>query len=63
MQEKTRIFCRGEECPIRNTCLRFTKKSETTSCIGGYTVMRKCTLQRRYIQDERFVNNDGNGHR
>lgn len=63
MQEKTHIFCRGEECPIHNQCLRYTKRNEVTQCIGGYTVIRKCTQQKRFLQDERYVNKDGKGHR
>lgn len=63
MQKKTYIFCRGEECPVRNTCLRYTKRNETTNCIGGYTLMRKCTHQKRFLQDENNVNKDGNEHR
>lgn len=63
MKENTHIFCRGDECPIRGTCLRYTKRNDVTSCIGGYSVIRKCTQQRRYLQDESKVNTDGKRNR
>lgn len=54
----TRIYCRGVECPIKNTCLRYTGYNHINSCVGGYTLMRKCTNQKRYIQDENKINTD-----
>ena len=63
MQKNTHIFCRGDECPIRKQCLRYTKRNEVTQCVGGYTLMRKCTQQKRFLQDERNVNNDSKKHR
>ena len=54
MQKNTHIFCRGEE---------YTKRNEVTQCVCGYTLMRKCTQQKRFLQDERNVNNDSKKHR
>lgn len=55
---KSHIFCKGDECPIRNQCLRYTKRDDVTNCIGGYSVIRKCTQQKRFLQDESRVNQD-----
>jgi len=55
---KSHIFCKGDECPIRNQCLRYTKRNDVTNCIGGYSVIRKCTQQKRFLQDESRVNQD-----
>lgn len=60
---KTNVFCQGDECSVKNTCLRYTHRGDYTNCIGGYSVMRKCTQQKRYIQDESKVNKDGEKHR
>jgi len=63
METNTRIFCKGEECSVKHTCLRYTRRNSVTSCVGGYSVIRKCTQQKRYIQDESKVNKDGENHR
>lgn len=62
MKEKTRIFCSGYECPVRCTCLRYTKRDEMKDG-KEYMLIRKCTTQRRYLQDENNVNKDGKEHR
>ena len=31
------------------------------NCVGGYTVMRMCTNQKRYVQDVCRINTDSNG--
>ena len=49
-------YCRGFECPSRNTCLRYTKRGTATSCMGGYNVINKCTNGKRYLQDTDKVN-------
>lgn len=54
----THIYCKGDECSVKHTCLRYTGRNSVTSCVGGYSVIRKCTLQKRYIQDESRVNQD-----
>lgn len=53
------IFCKGVECPVKKSCLRYTKYITVTQCIGGYTVIRKCTNQHRFLQDENNINQDG----
>lgn len=52
------LFCKGEECPIRNQCQRYTKYVTITQSVGGYTVIRKCTSQKRFLQDSDKVNKD-----
>lgn len=59
---KTKIFCKGDECSVKNTCQRYTKRNSVTSCIGGFTIIRKCTMQKRYIQDENEINIDSKRH-
>lgn len=49
---KTGIFCRGEQCPVRNACLRHSMYHKYTQTIGGYSVIRKCTNQKMFIRDE-----------
>lgn len=49
---KTGIYCRGEQCPVRNTCLRYSLLRKSTNSVGGFTVVRKCTNQKMYIRDE-----------
>lgn len=51
-----KTVCSGIECPVRNTCLRYTERNKVTNCIGGYNVIRKCTNQRRYLQDKSNIN-------
>ena len=52
------LYCKGEECPIKNQCQRYTKRGTVTQCIGGYNEIRKCTLQKRFLQDPDRVNPD-----
>lgn len=47
-----RKYCMGESCPVRNTCMRYTRKS------NGCMVTRNCTNQRKYIQDTEKINGD-----
>lgn len=63
MKKEKRMFCKGEQCSVKHTCLRYTRRNSVTSCVGGYSVIRKCTLQKRYLQDESKVNKDGENHR
>lgn len=62
IKDQSRIFCNGEECPVRRTCLRYTKRDERNDG-KEYVLIRKCTLQRRYLQDANKVNADGKEHR
>lgn len=58
------VYCMGHECSVKNTCLRYTSGLGATvydGCEDRY--MRKCTSQRRYMQDERKVNEDGKRQR
>lgn len=58
------IYCMGSECSVRHTCLRYTqRKIGINSTEGGYTTIRKCTNQRRYLQDESTCNQDGKQQR
>lgn len=63
MEKKISIFCYGNECPVRNTCLRYTEIEKRLSCDGEYRLILKCRNQVHYLQDERNVNKDGNEHR
>lgn len=57
--KNTRIYCKGIACPVKSTCLRFTKYINCEmNCVGGYTVMRMCTNQKRYVQDVCRINTD-----
>lgn len=58
----THVFCKGEECPIKNQCLRYTKRNAFNNSIGGHSVIRKCTSQKRFVQDEDKVNSDSKKH-
>ena len=49
---KTGVYCKGEQCSARNTCLRHSLYRKSTNSIGGFTIIRTCTNQKKYIQDE-----------
>jgi len=50
---KPNFLCRGEQCSVKNTCLRYTSRNGgALNTIGGYTEIRKCTNQKKYVQDE-----------
>jgi len=51
-------YCKGEECPVRNQCRRYTERGKVTNCVGGYNEIRKCTNARRFLQDEGKINRD-----
>lgn len=58
------VYCMGHECSVKNTCLRYTQGLCVTvsdGCEDKY--MRKCTSQKKYMQDERKVNEDGKRQR
>ena len=44
------IYCKGERCSVRNQCLRYTQR-ENRNCIGGYTEIKMCLNQKRFLQD------------
>lgn len=53
LKGKDKIWCMGVTCSVKNTCQRYTQRDEST---GG--LMRKCTNQKKYIQDKNKINND-----
>lgn len=57
-------YCLGAECSVKHTCLRFTSfKGMLVKDGDGGCVIRKCTLQKKYLQDVNNVNNDGKEYR
>ena len=47
-----KVFCAGIECPVKNTCMRYTKGLGVTMYEGtSDTFIRKCTNQKKYMQD------------
>lgn len=63
MEKKVITYCSGNECPVRNTCLRYTKRDERKTCGSEYRLILKCRRQINYLQDESRVNTDGAKHR
>lgn len=59
MIKNAHILCVGVHCSVKNTCLRYTK-SRTTEVDDGtiFKIVRNCTNQRMYMQDENNINND-----
>lgn len=50
-------YCLGIECPVRNGCKRYndgTKVLDAHIAVDG-VFMRKCTSQKRYVQDETVI--------
>lgn len=58
-------YCIGAECAVKNTCLRYTEGRNLIVGDGcdSATFIRKCTQQKKYVQDIYNVNNDGAKHR
>lgn len=53
------MYCFGIECPIRKSCLRYSKCLVTTENDGTTDkFIRKCTRQRGFVQDENNINRD-----
>lgn len=58
------VYCMGHECSVKNTCKRYTSGlcvEVSDGCTEQF--MRKCTSQKRYVQDETKINEDGKKHR
>ncbi len=63
MGKDKRIFCKGEQCSVKNTCLRYTRGKGATMYHGSKDIfIRKCTLQKCYLQDESNINQDSKRH-
>ena len=54
-----KTYCKGEECPVRNTCSRHTKMPKN---IDYEMFINRCTRQKKYVQDESRINNDSLRH-
>ena len=50
------VLCKGEQCSVKNTCLRFTSLNANDT---PQTIIRRCYSQKRYVQDIGNVNEDG----
>lgn len=51
-----KIWCMGIECPIKNRCIRYTKGLGATVYDGTLDkYIRKCTNQKRFLQDAENV--------
>ena len=58
------VYCMGHQCTIKNTCKRYTHGLNVTVSDGcDEKFMRKCTLRKRYVQDETKINEDSKKHR
>lgn len=53
------VYCMGHQCTVKNTCKRYTHGLNVTVSDGcNEKFMRKCTLRKRYVQDETRINED-----
>lgn len=53
------VYCMGHQCTVKNTCKRYTHGLNVTVSDGcDEKFMRKCTLRKRYVQDETKINED-----
>jgi hypothetical protein len=56
----TNIYCKGIQCSVKNRCLRYTSRiGGALNTIGGYTEIRKCTNQNKFVQDINSVKKGG----
>lgn len=53
----TSKYCLGVECPVRNGCKRYNDGREILDSLANlsFVFMRKCTSQKKYIQDENVI--------
>lgn len=58
MNKGVTIYCNGEECSVKNTCFRFTHRNEYDGSSKDSAVIRKCTSQKKYVQDVDEINTD-----
>lgn len=54
MNEKK--YCMGVQCPVKKTCKRHTQRAE--GFFRESDAMRKCTNQKKYVQDGENINPD-----
>jgi hypothetical protein len=55
----SKVFCMGIKCPVKNTCLRYTKGLMATMYDGTEErYIRRCTNQKKYMQDGETINKD-----
>ena len=55
----SKVFCMGAECPAKNTCIRYTKGLVAKMYDEVQDrFIRKCTNQKKYIQDSEKINKD-----
>lgn len=56
METKGDVYCMGIQCPVKNRCIRYTRGISATVCDGTLDkFVRKCTNQKKFIQDETKV--------
>ncbi len=55
----SKVFCMGIKCPVKKTCLRYTKGVLALMYDGTKDkFIRSCTNQKRYLQDSDNINPD-----
>jgi hypothetical protein len=60
MEKKGKTYCMGVECSVRNQCLRYTDGIGATMYDGTLDkYIRKCTNQKRFMQDSKNVKKGG----
>ena len=54
------LYCMGVQCPIKKQCLRYTQ-GKVAMVTDGTTdaYLRKCTNQKKFIQDSNNVKKGG----
>ena len=58
--KKGNVYCMGIQCPVKHQCLRYTKGTGATMRDGTLDkYIRKCTNQKRFIQDSENVKKGG----
>ncbi len=48
-----KTFCKGEHCPVKNKCLRYTTSQNGTAVGEDDSLINRCTNQKRYLRDYR----------
>lgn len=52
-----KVYCIGMQCPVKNTCQRYTKGIDATMYDGTTDrYIRRCTNQKKYVQDKTRIN-------
>lgn len=56
IKTKSNTYCMGIECPVRNSCLRYTSGIDAKINDGTLDkFVRKCTNQKKFIRDKTIV--------